>query len=769
MRYRGRLSYQFSVLNYRIILVLVAFVCAGSYCFSSEEASVVKKIEISGNMRVSSMIILSKIRTKEGEVLSPEVIRQDIKNIYALGYFYNISVDVIPFEEGMKVTYIVEEKPYVEKIELKGNRILTSEEIERVMALGLGDIYMRKTLDEDIKRITKLYEQKGYYNVKIAPEVEVNEQEKKVFISLSIDEGPRTKVRKIEIIGNVSVSEREIKAKMKTKEAHFFRRGVFGKEEFEKDLERIVTLYQSHGYLDAKVKNYNLEYAKEGRLLFITIEVEEGPLYKVKEVLIVGNELFSSEELLGILKMKKGDPYNPHGLAEEVDRLRAHYAQKGYIATQVWEEPSIDSQRRVATITYHIEEGPKTYVRLVKIKGNTRTKDKVIRREITIKPGEQFDGDKIKRSREKIYNLGYFKEVRLHTEPTDRLDLRDLVFEVEERKTGALAFGFGYSTMEKLIGFIQIQQDNFDIKNPPTFTGGGQKMKVRARFGDIRKDYLISFTEPYFRDCPLSLGFDLYDETRYWSAYSERLRGGDIRVGRRLTDYLRLDTMYKYEVIHIFDLKEGTSKIIEEEEGRFDTSSLTVSLRRDTRDNIFIPTDGSLGSISVQYAGGLLGGDRNFVKYTGDSIWYFPVIKTEEREKVISLRLRVGIAEEFSPSENVPISERFFIGGAETIRGYPYREVGPEDEDDNPIGGKSFFIANVEYIFPLWKKIIRGAVFYDTGNAWRESDEIDFTELVSGVGVGLKLQTPIGPINLDYAYGIQRKKWRFHFTAGYSF
>ncbi|MFH0931077.1 MAG: outer membrane protein assembly factor BamA, partial [Candidatus Zixiibacteriota bacterium] len=445
------------------------------------------------------------------------------------------------------------------------------------------------------------------------------------------------------------------------------------------------------------------------------------------------------------------------------------YAQKGYIVTQIWDEPSIDKETRDVKITYHIEEGPKTYVRLIKIIGNTKTKDNVIRREITIKPGEEFDGEKIKRSREKLYNLGYFKDVKAYTESTDKPELRDLVFEVEEQKTGALTFGLGYSSVEDLIGFIQLQQDNFDIQNYPTFTGGGQKIKAKARFGKINGEYTLSFTEPYFLGYPLSLGFDLYDKMHYWNAYDERVTGGDIRVGKRLTDYVRLNTTYKYEIVDISGVASDASDAIKEEEGEFATSSMTVGFVRDTRDSIFVPTRGFLGNISTEYAGGFLGGDRNFTKYTGDTTWFLPVVKKEEYEQVASLRLRAGVAEEFSTSEDVPIYERFFVGGADTIRGYPEREVGPIDEDGNPIGGKSFFVANVEYTFPIWKRIIRGALFYDTGNAWEESNEINFDDLLSGVGVGLRMQTPIGPVNLDYGYGIEREKWRFHFTMGYSF
>jgi len=733
------------------------------------ENNIVKSLEVSGNKRVSPMIILSRVRTREGEVLSGKTISQDIKNIYALGYFSNISVESVPVSGGVKVTYIVEEKPYLENIEIKGNRAIKQEEIDRVTAISQGDIYLQRALQEDIKRITELYEKKGYYRTQITPEVNIKEEEKSVSVVIDIEEGPRTKVKSIKILGNKNIQERQILDKMETKTAQFFRRGIFGREEFERDLQRIVAVCKSSGYLDAEVIDYDLQYTHEGRLLSIIIEINEGELYTVKGVSISGNSLFETEELIRRLKNREGRPYNPYAVPEEINTIKNLYAQKGYIVTQVWDEPSIDKDKKEVTTAYRINEGTKTYVRLIGVAGNTKTKDHVIRRELTIKPGDAFDGDKIKRSREKLYNLGYFSDVKAYTEPTDKIELRDLVFEVEEQKTGSLSFGLGYSSIEDLVGFVQLEQTNFDINNPPYFTGGGQKIRAKAKVGSLSGEYILSFTEPYFLGYPLSLGFDVYDKTRQWVAYNQRNTGGDIRLSKKLTDYVRLNTVYKYENVEISNVSSDATNAIKEEEGKFATSSLGVGFTRDTRDNVFIPTRGFLGTISTEYAGGFLDADRDFTRNMVDATWFFPIVKKEEFEHVVSVRLRAGIVKEFGDSDNVPISERFFLGGGDTIRGYPERSIGPKDEDDNPIGGKSFYIANAEYTFPIWKRIIRGALFYDIGNTWEKPEEMDFNDLSSGFGVGFRLQTPIGPIKLDYGYGVDDKKGRLHFSMGYSF
>jgi len=767
-------------MKYRISIYLALFLAiyflAGIHPgFSQSSTSreergekIVKEVQVGGNRRISSVIILSKVKTQIGVPLSQDIISEDIKRIYELGFFSNISVDIVPYKEGVKVLFIVEEKPYVEKIEIGGNRAFEDIEIQRVMVLSSGDIYLKKVLDEDIKRIIALYEKKGYYQVKIEPGVKIEELEKKVFIHLEIAEGGRSKVKKIIILGNKNVSVKKILRVMKTRKSGLFRRGIFGEETFQEDQERVISFYKSLGYIDAEIKDAKIEYDSTGTLLYITIEVEEGEQYAVEKIDFAGNELFNKEELYREISMKEGDAYSPSDLNKDIGKLHSFYAHQGYITSQIWEETSLDKETKKAKIVYHIQEEVKIYVNLVKIKGNTKTKDNVIRREITIKPGEEFDGDKVERSKQRIKNLGYFKKVEFEIEPCRKPNYRNLVFEVEEEKTGLLQFGFGYSSMENLIGFIQISQENFDIGNPPVFIGGGQKLRLKARMGDIRQDYSLSFTEPHVKDGPVLAGFDLYDSRSNWDVFDQHTKGGDIRVGRALTEYISLMTMYKYDQVEISNLPLGASPIIAEEEGSFDESSFTATLIRDSRDNIFDPGKGSLSSISSQYAGGIIGGDRNFTKYMGDTNWHFPIIK--EKEHTISLRFRAGVAAEFAPSERVPLNERFFLGGANTIRGYKYRDVGPEDENDNDIGGKSFFITNVEYKFPLYEKILKGVLFYDTGNAWQETSDINLNDLVSGVGLGARIMVPaLGPVKIDYGYGIQRKGTRLHFSMGYTF
>jgi len=738
-----------------IPLFLFCFICL------SEEGKVVKKIEVKGNRRVSALIILSRIRTKVGEPLSKEIIREDIKKIYGLGYFSDVSVDVEDYLDGVKVTFLVVEKPYIERIEIEGNKRLSKEDIQKAMVLAVGDIFREEILKEDLRRIRSLYEKKGFYKVEVDAKWEV--EKGKVAIKIMVKEGPRIKVKEIIIKGNKNIPTRRILKVMKTRRAGLFWKGVFGKEILEEDKQRIKDLYQQEGYLEGEVIGEELKYDPSGRFLTITLTIVEGERYYVDGIEIKGNKLFSTEVLKKQISLKPGKPYNPFAVEKDVQALEDYYTRYGYITTRVWGTPFVDARKKKVKVRFEIEEGPRVYVRLIKIRGNIKTKDKVIRREILIKPGEVFDGEKVKRSREKIFNLGYFKEVRVRTQPTDKPNYYDLIFEVEERKTGIFAFALGYSDVERAMVYVEVQQSNFDITNPPTFVGGGQKLKLSATIGRWREDYVLSFTEPYFRDRPLSLGFDLYNTLREWNEYDERRRGGGIRIGKRLTPDLYLSTRYRYEMVRLFHLSGSVGEEIKKEEGRNDISSYRVGLVYDTRDNVFDPSKGKLTGGSIELAGGILGGDYNFYKWRAYYNQYIPW-----KKYVWSYHVEGGLVENYPPSTRVPLYERFYLGGPHTIRGYDYRAVGPEDEEGNPIGGSVFSLFNLEFKYPI-VEVIKGIVFFDAGEVWESPRKIRWRDLKESVGVGVRIKTPIGPISLDYGYALEKKRGRWHFSIGYIF
>ena len=749
-----------------MILLFLAFGLLSSLAWVEEEKEI-RALEVIGNRRVGTLIILARVKTRVGDKYSSLIIREDVKRLYDLGYFSDIRVEVTDYEEAVKVTFIVEEEPLVREINLEGVRALKEKTLREVMVLKAGEVFNERLLNEDVQRIASLYREKGYYLVKVEREVVRLEEVEEIIINISIEEGVEVRVKEISIEGNHSFPAQRIKKIMATRVDRLFARRTFQEKHFQSDLERIISFYQNEGFLKARIVDTEKRLDEERGLLYLTIKVEEGPQFKVGRISFEGNVLFSDEELKNELKMVEGHTYSPFNLKQDVRRIKVFYAHKGYIFAEVGEEVDIKEEERKVDLFYRIAEGGLAYVERIDIRGNVRTKDKVLRRELTIKPGDVFDAHKIERSREKLHRLGYFDEVGYYTEPGSVPHKKNLIFEVIERKTGAFMFGFGYCGVDEFIGFIEISQSNFDIKNPPTFTGGGQDIRLKAQLGTKKTEYDLSFTEPWLFDRPLSAGFDIYDTARQWADYDEGRQGGRLRLGYPLGEWTRGSLAYKLEDVEIFDVDEDASIFIKREEGTFTTSSLELGVVKDTRDSILAPTRGYRNSFSAEVAGGILGGDRDFIKYVGETSWHF---RTFERwpNLILNLRLKGGWVGEYGETEYVPIYERFYLGGAHSVRGYAHRDIGPKDEKGYPIGGEVFLQFNAEYTYPIVRNI-KGAVFFDSGGVWEDTGDIDSRDLESGVGIGLRLNLPIGPIRLDYGWALDRGEGRVHFTGGWGF
>ena len=746
-----------------IIFLLISVALKGI----AEEGEKITALEVSGNERVNTLIILGQIKTKAGEKFSGRVIKEDVKRLYDLGYFSNINVDAVSYKEGVKVTFIVEEEFLIKEMNLEGEMALKEETLREIITLGQGDVFNERLLKEDVEKITSLYHEKGYYLAQVKSEVQRLEEEREVKITLLIEEGTAVRIKGIEIEGNRSFRDKRIKKIMVSRVDRLFRRGIFKEDTFQDDLRRIISFYQNQGFLKAEIAGSETGLDETKRLIYLRIKIEEGPQFKVGMIGIEGNVLFTAEQIRNELKIVEDSIYSPDGLLREVRRIEAYYAERGYIFARVEPTTDVREEEKRVDVLYKIEEGQLAYIERIEVVGNVKTQDKVIRREIMIEPGDVFDGRKIDRSRQKIYNLGYFEEVAYYTTSGTRPNKKNLVFEVTERKTGAFIFGFGYSTVADFIGFVELSQNNFDIKNPPTFTGAGQKVKIRAKLGTEKTEYDLSFTEPWLMDRPLSFGFDIYDTTREWADYDEGRVGGRLRLGYPLWELIRGSVAYKYEDVEISDVDEAASSRIKREEGDFSTSSLKLGLVKDTRDNTIDPSSGYENSISLERAGGILGGDRDFTKSIGETSWYFRTFERWEK-LILNLRLKGGLVEEYDDTDYVPIYERFYLGGANTIRGYRHRDVGPKDEKGEPIGGEVFALFNAEYTCPLVRNI-KGAVFFDSGGVWEDTGHINSSDIKSGVGIGVRMLLPIGPIRLDYGYGIDRHAGRVHFTGGWAF
>lgn len=767
----------------KVLLIVFLSISTFRITFSEEAAETavplkekpVKSVFVLGNKTVSSSAILAKVKTQVGEPYKKTAVDEDIKRIYGLGYFSDVKAEVKDYEDGIEVSFVVAEKPPIGQILFSGNKAIRDERLKKELKIKQDEILDERQLKDGIKTIRELYYQKGFTHAKIDYAIRLDPATDRAVVTIMIDEGKRVKIRSIAFEGNKAFKSDRLLKLMATKKAWWFiQSGVFNEDAFEGDLDKIKAFYESQGYLDARLEP-ELKYDDAGKYLWINIKVDEGKRYYVGAITMVGNAVMSEKDLRKTLKMISKKPFSQEGLRNDSDAAQGLYFEKGYIYATVKPESLLNPSTGNIDVSYSIVENELTYVERIEIKGNIRTKDKVIRREIRLRPGEVFNGKKLQRSKERLYNLGYFEDISFDTQKGSAPNKANLVVDVKETKTGEFSFGGGFSTVDKLVGFVQVTQRNFDILNFPTFTGGGQQLVLRAELGTTKRDYQLSFTEPWIFGYPYLFGFDLYQNTRLQSksigyGYNERRRGGALRFGKEFDDYDRADMTYRLEEVRISDVDDASTNDLKKEAGINNISSLTLGLTRDTTDSGYSPTKGYRLFGSVQNAGGPFQGDKDFVKWYGFAVLYIPPVE----KHVIELSLRVGAVGAYGDSNSVPIYERFFAGGADTVRGFKERSIGPRDPATNdPLGGEAMLVASAEYTFPVFE-FLKGAIFFDVGNVWEKEGDLGQGGYKYSAGPGVRVKTPVGPVKLDYGFPLkvdsgQKKKGRVHFSLTRAF
>lgn len=747
--------------------------------------------------------ILSQVSTKAGDKLDQSKISEDVQSLLALGRFSFVNAELTSEGDEYVLTFVVAVKPILgQAVEVLGADMMGQRRVSNWLGLKIGDPVDEAILAARVQKVIEEYNKRYYPNVKVFPSIEVNPATGFATVSIRIEEGERAALHRIEFEGNsyippnrfqrvlsgltgiepdpkpeASVSPNVLREAVKEQIWHMFsfitKRGRYDPSALEKSGNTFVTIYRDNGYLDAQVDEPEIIAYKPGRLKAV-FRIQEGEQYRIGNISLAGVTLFPETNLWQLITLSPGDIASMGKIHATAAALQDYYQSRGYLRTMVTPRLSTQAAGSVVDVQFLVEEGSLVTIRYIDIKGNSVTKDHVIRRELLVYPGQTYDQVRVKRSERVLQNLGFFSSVTSFPRETTDPNQNDLVFEVTEQKTGQFLVGAGYSSVDDLVGFVELSQGNFDLTDWPYFTGAGQKMRFRAQLGTERQDYEISFVEPWFLGRKLSLGVDLYDTTREYLSdqYNEERLGGAITLGKPLRGFFRrVDLRYGLEKVTVFDVETNAIQRVRDEKGSEMVSSMKLSFTHDTRDNVFVPTRGRKIVVSSRLSGGPLGFDTDVYGFEIDATQYLRLWLNH----VLSLRLWAAVVDEYGSTDDVPLFDRLYLGGARTLRGFKYRYVGPYEEDE-PIGGKSGAMACAEYTIPIPAlKIVRLAAFYEMGNIWLDAYDFDLANYCSDAGIGIRLDIPGFPVRLDYAWPIEisgdveKTSARFNFLLGYGF
>src|SRR6266581_1044090 len=741
--------------------ISLAFICAllGMVPARAQGPPIVRSIDVqyTGPGTVSKERILAQIRTKVGQPYSDLVVQQDIENLYKTGTVLNVRIFAQPQGEGgVKVIVAVQTRSVVREIVIDGAERLKAKRLRKEIKVKLNQPVNEEQLEQARQKIIEVYQGRGFNDVSVQFRVQpIDEKRGTSRVVFTVNEGIKGAVRQIHFEGNEHFSEKVLRKQMKTRGKTLIsfvdKSGRLDETQLQQDLDKLREWYQNHGYIDVEIKDVRKEHSGNGPII-ITIVIAEGPQYHVGKILVSGEKVTTEEKIRALLKMKEGSVYSPKALHDDAKALADAYGSGGYVDLVILPEGTPAGPARI-DVHYKIEEGDRSFVNRVNIAGNTRTKDKVIRREVLLAPGDVFNTVRVDTTKKRLENLGYFSKVETYPEDTEIAGRKDLDILVQEKRTGSLTFGGGFSTIDQLVGFAELTQGNFDLMNWPAFTGAGQKFRLRLQYGTQRKDFVLSLTEPYFLDRRLSLGGQLFfSEATYLSTvYDQRNYGFAIELRKPINAYMYATLGYRLQDVDIFNVDPSASVEIQSQEGSFVESEILTSLVFDRRDNPLLSRRGQRVTLSPYIAGGFLGGDVQIYGFDVEGSQYFRF----RWDTILLLNVEVATVNTWGSGDQVPIYDRLYLGGSNNLRGFPFREVGPQDDQGQPIGGNSMARATVEFTFPIIEKA-RGAIFYDTGFVNSEAWSFGFNHIASDIGVGVRLDLPIGPLRIDYGYPLQK-------------
>jgi outer membrane protein insertion porin family len=767
---------------------------AGQPAQAPQRQQVVRQIEIqyAGPATLSRQRILSNMKTIVGQPYSEQTVEDDVRSLYATGLVTNVRIYGEPLPDGVKVIVVVQTRVTLTEVVIQGNLKVKTKRLRRELNLKSGTPLDEQALEQARQKLVELYQKRGYPNTDVQYKVDVNEDRGTARVTFAISEGQQSVVKTIRFVGNSVLTSKRLRKEMKTKENNILGfvtgAGRLNNQQLDGDVQKLKELYQDNGYADAQITDVRIDRLDKKNVI-VTIYITEGAQYHVGTLTVEGLHIVSDANFRKVIKVTEGKVFSPQKLQKDIKSVEDAYGVAGYADAKV-NVQTTPAGPAVVNLSYKVDEGIQSFVEHINISGNSRTKDKVLRREIILSPGDVFDTVRVDISKKRLEGLQYFERVDTYASDTAVPGRKDLNVVVQEKRTGNLNFGLGFSTTDGLLGFAELSQGNFDIMNWKTFTGAGQKFRARVQLGTETKDASIELSEPYFLDQRLALGGRLFfDEYDYFSdVYDQRDYGFDIFLRKPITNFLSVKLDYTIQEIDIYNINSDLisselQNLINQEGADNLESRVTLGLTYDTRDSAFLTRKGTRIDFTSYVAGGPLGGSVQIYGFDLDAAQYFHF----PYDGILLLNGEVAAVSIWGSGSSggiVPIFDRLYLGGASTLRGFKFRDVGPKDGNGDAIGGNTMARLTVEYTIPIIERV-RAAFFWDAGfvnaGTWSFSPQKVPTSnggssagLNQDIGIGVRLDLPIGPLRLDYGFPIEEDTWssksgQFQFSVGYQF
>jgi outer membrane protein insertion porin family len=732
------------------------------------------------------------MKTTVGQPYGESTVEDDVRALYGTGLVTNVRIYGEPLTDGVKVIVVVQTRVTLSQVYIQGAEAVKAGRVRRELNLKTGTPLDEQALEQARQKVVEMYQKRGFPDIDVQYKTNVDDQTGTASVTYAISEGSKGVVRKIRFSGNVALKEKQLRKVMKTKPKNILGfitgAGRLSSAQLDEDVQKIKDLYQDNGYADIVVSDVRIDRVDK-KNVDVDIYLNEGVQYHIGVVTVQGLQVVTEANFRKVIKVTEGKIFSPEKVQKDRKAVEDAYGVAGYADAKIAIETTPGGPALV-NLAYKIEEGIQSYVEHINISGNSRTKDKVLRREIVLSPGDVFDTVRVDISKKRLEGLQYFERVDTYASDTSVPGRKDLNVVVQEKRTGTLNFGLGFSSTDGLVGFGELSQGNFDITNWKTFTGAGQKFRLRAQLGTERKDFTLELTEPYFLDQRLALGGRLfYDDSNFFSdVYSQKNYGFDIFLRKPITNFLSAKLDYQIQEVEIYglssDISDSLRNLINEEGSSQLESRVTLSFTYDKRDNAYLTRKGTRIDLTGYVTGGPLGGNVDIYGFDFDISQYFHL----PFDTILLLNGELASVSNWNGGSIVPIYDRLYLGGSSTLRGFKYRDVGPKDENGQAIGGNTLARFTIEYTIPVIERV-RLALFYDGGfvndgsfdfspskhtAVGSNGETFDSGGFNSDYGVGVRLDLPIGPIRIDYGIPITKDRWssssgQFQFSVGYQF